>query len=107
MMVSADPKAVLSVCPFVSSRPFSITRRDPLKPALLVTVTSPASCKSPHTIPLLAIVGEPVSVMAVATPAAPQILVAGNAGSCGLLGSCGNELEVEPQVLVGMELASD
>jgi hypothetical protein len=40
MIVSAKPEAVFSVCPLVSSRPFSMTRKDYLENAILEDLPS-------------------------------------------------------------------
>src|SRR5690349_15802672 len=48
---------------------------------VFVSVTSPASCRSPHTIPWVAIVGETDSVMGLGTPDAPPYVIARKASS--------------------------
>src|SRR5437870_3094879 len=103
MIVSAEPEGVWRVWLLRSSCPFSITRRDPGD--AVVSVTSPASCKSPQTIPWFAVVGGSVSVIAVVLPDCPHTLRPDRPPPC--LSSCGKELAVEPQGFAGMWLASE
>src|ERR1700756_1589677 len=79
-IVSAEPLAVLSVYPLVSSCPFSITRTA-ADEALMVTL--PVSCRSPQMM-----------VLPVKLCAPDHRLLFGSGGSLLLAGSCGYDVQV-------------